>query len=439
MIDHPRLESSVAALNPSQLTAVERLVDDWQGQSGTVRLVIVDGPPGTGKTHVAACAAARWVAERQGRVVVLSPTHAAAGVVREKMLSVGFEEAKVLQLKPGLPGYDPQAGVVSFDNIDELAPNLKRQIQAADALITTWHGSRRAFDSARGFLLLIDEVSQVSFAALMAILKRVRPCRPLGFGLLGDPQQLPVIATQEVLATNAAMGVLRRHPECEPCRLDLQYRMNSAICAVVNEVRRAGFGGRPLQAASQEVADQRLDQVTGRYDPQDSRLAEIMDPAAPVVFVDTSGLVSDGLPIERPVGTSWEYEAEARLATLVAKEVRRAFGVGDQPGMAVSSPYAAQVALMRTMGGPNAITIYQAQGHEWDCVVLSLARTTGRTIMDELYQNTYVGLSRARSKLIVFLNVSLFGGYRVFGAILQLVGKVPGIRRVTADPDWVRT
>src|SRR5262249_16195788 len=104
--------------------------------------------------------------------------------------------------------------------------------------------------------------------------------------------------------------------------------------------------------------------------------------------------------------------------------------------LAVSSPYAAQVALMRRFGAENAITIYRAQGHEWDCVVLSLGRTEGRTIMDEVYQNLYVGLSRAKSKLIVLLNCNLFASYRIFGSILRLAEKVPGVRLVNASPEW---
>lgn len=354
-------------------------------------------------------------------------------------MEAGFRNDEVLRLTPGHPHYDPHTGVLRFDRVEQLPENLKRLRQQSDVLITTWQGARtRAFQGLSAFLLLVDEVSQISFAALLAIMRRVRYCRPAGYGLLGDPQQLPVIATQEVLATNAALGILRRHPECQPCRLNVQYRMNTPICSVVNEVRRVGFGGDPLAPGTDEVAQRTLDSATGRYDPGGSPFAEILDPQASVVFVDTSTLLTHAEERERAVGTSWEYAPEARLATRIAVAVREAYGVNEGQ-IAVSSPYAAQVALMRRLGAPNAITIYRAQGHEWDCVILSLARTTGRTIMDEVYQNVYVGLSRAKSKLIVLLNCDLFGPTRVFGSVLRLVDTEHGVRRITADPDWANS
>ena len=211
-MNHARLHSVLDKLNAGQSNAVDRIAGGWLAQDGRVRLTIVDGPPGTGKTHVAAAAAGRWIMDRRGRVVVLSPTHAAAERVREKMLDVGFDTQQVLRLQSGKPNYDPTRGILSFERPDSLPPNLRRFLQQADVLITTWHVSQRAFNAASNFLLLVDEVSQVSFAAFLSILKRAYPQRPAGYALLGDPQQLPVISTQEVLATNAALGVLPPPP-----------------------------------------------------------------------------------------------------------------------------------------------------------------------------------------------------------------------------------
>lgn len=434
-MNHGRLHSVLAGLNTGQSAAVEHITGGWQAQDGHVRLTIVDGPPGTGKTHVAAAAAGRWIMDRRGRVVVLSPTHAAAERARDKMLDVGFNGQQVLRLQSGKPHYDPARGILSFERPESLPPNLRRFLQQADVLITTWHVSQRAFHAVSNFLLLVDEVSQVSFAAFLSILRRAYPQRPAGYALLGDPQQLPVISTQEVLATNAALGVLRRHHDCEPCRLELQYRMNDPICRVVNEVRLRGFRGTPLRPGSDTVANRTLDRVVPRYDWQGSPFAQVLDPRFPVVFVDTSRFVNDRGERERGIGTSWEYEAEAKLAAELAKAVRMAMGGAGKEAIAVSSPYSAQVALMARLGAPNAITIYRAQGHEWDCVILSLARTMGRTIMDELYQNVYVGLSRARSKLIVLLNAELFNQYQILGSALRLAGKEAGVRIVKADPN----
>jgi hypothetical protein len=443
-MDTVQLNSVLDDLNEPQAQAVDRVVSGWQSPDGAVRLTIVDGPPGTGKTHVAAAAAGRWVMNEGRKVVVLTPTHAAGARVHEKLLDVGFGPNEALQLSFGQPAYDPNRGALRFDRIEQLPPNLRRVLQNAHVLVTTWHGAQRAVGTPSGswgptsFLLLLDEVSQISFAAFLAILRRVYPRRPAGYALLGDPQQLPVIATQEILATNAALGVLRRHPECEPCRLQLQYRMNQGICDVVNEIRRVAFGGSPLLPGSETVASRNLASVAGPYNCHDSAFAPILDPEASVVLVDTSPFESHQLR-ERAVGTSWEYHAEAQLAVRLAQAVRDSYGSTDDDTMRLSSPYAAQVSLMERLGAPGAITIYRAQGREWDCVILSLARSTGRTILDETYQNLYVGFSRARCKLIVLLNAGLFQQYRVIGSVLRMAEKHDALRLVQADPRWVTT
>ena len=80
----------------------------------------------------------------------------------------------------------------------------------------------------------------------------------------------------------------------------------------------------------------------------------------------------------------------------------------------------------------------RAQGDEWDCVIMTLGRTTisRRTILDEVYQHTYVGLSRAKTKLIVLLNADVFRPLRLFGPLLDMVSRHAEARVVEADPCW---
>ena len=434
-MDELRLNGAINMLNPEQREAVDHIIGGWQIRNGGIRLTIVDGPPGTGKTFVAAAAAGEWFRRRDHPVVLLTPTHQAARRAQAALWRAGFEQHEALRLAPG-PAGEPESGCMSFDRIENLPPHLRRGLGQARVLVTTWHGSQRALEVLSGFLLVFDEVSQIPYSAFLALLRRVYPRAPLGFSLIGDPYQLPVVTTQEVLGTNAALGILRRHPECTPHRLFAQHRMNSPICAIVNELRRVAFGGAPLQPADATVAARTLDQVTGYYE-RGHGFDEILNPYVPVVFVDTSRFASDRRRTEVAVGGSWAYEAEARLAVRLAQAVQTAYRAPLER-VAVLSPYRAQAALVRGLGFQNSRTIYQAQGDEWDCVILTLVRTTifGRSILDEVYQHTYVGLSRARTKLIVLLNANVFRPLRLFGPLLDAVNRISQAWLVEADPLW---
>jgi hypothetical protein len=434
-MDEGRLTQAVNALNQEQRGAVEHIIGGWQTQNGSVRLTIIDGPPGTGKTYVAAVAAGEWCRTRNRPVIILTPTHQAARRAQVSLWNAGFDQHEALRLKPG-SNHQPELGCLAFERIESLPPHLRRELAQARVLVTTWHGSQRALQVFSNFLLIFDEVSQIPYSAFLAQLRRAYPRAPLGFSLIGDPYQLPVVTTQEVLSTNAALGILRRHPECVPHRLLSQHRMNAPICKVVNEIRRVAFGGAPLQPANAIVADMTLDQITGHYQRGDE-FDEILNPYVPVVFIDTSPFASERGYTEVAVGGSWAYEAEARLAVRLAQAVQTTYGASIN-NLAVLSPYRAQTALARSLGFQNSRTIYQAQGDEWDCIILTFGRTTifGRTILDEVYQHTYVGLSRAKTKLIVLLNAGVFRPLRLFGPLLDAIPGIPQAQLIEANPQW---
>lgn len=431
-----RLNAKVADLNSEQQDAVAHIVGGWRTPDSGVRLTIVDGPPGTGKTHISAVAAGEWVRNHDRQVVLFTPTHRAAERAQSALVNVGFEPDEAPCLAPGFPE-QPKPGLITFDRAENLPPPLRRQLRQARVLVTTWQGSQRALDFASNFLLLFDEVSQISFSAFMSLLYSVyRRAIPAGYALIGDPYQLPVVTTQDTLAVNAALGVLRRHPECKPHRLISQYRMNKPICDVVNEVRRVAFGGKPLQPANDSIAQRTLDQVTGYY-RRGTQFDDILNPFVPVVFVDTTCFATECGWEEEGIGGSWAFEPEAHLAIRLAEAIKRAYKISPTDQVIIA-PYRAQMAKAQALGASNPITFHRAQGHEWECVILTLGRTKvlGRTILDEVYQYIYVGLSRAKSKLIVLLNVNLFHQFRLFAALLNTIPTIPGVRLVKAEPAW---
>lgn len=432
-MDENKLSIALSQLNPEQQEAVEHMTGGWRTPEGGVRLTVVDGPPGTGKTHVSATAAGQWIRNHRSQVILLTPTHQAAERVQDALLKVGFELREAVCLAPGRPE-QPKPGLITFDRIDRLPPHLLRQLRQARIFITTWQGCQRALQAASSnFLLLFDEVSQIPFSAFVSLLPRIRRqnTNPAGYALIGDLHQLPVITTQDILATNAALGILSRHPECTPHHLVLQYRMNKAICDVVNVVRRVAFGGTPLQPASDAIGQRTLDQITGYYQRR-SQFDDILNPYVPVVFVDTRRFATEREWREDAIGTSWVYRPEALLSICLAHAIQQTYRVPP----VILSPYRAQEAMIRSCGYHNARTIFKAQGQEWDCAILTLGRTIGYTILDEIYQHTYVGLSRAKAKLIVLFNADFFRQFHLFAALLDAIPTISGVHLVEAEPAW---
>src|SRR5262249_36601576 len=112
-MNEERLEAALTALNGQQQSAVEHVTNGWQGRNGSVRLSIVDGPPGTGKTHVAAATAGRWILDRGNKVVILTPTKRSAERAHRAVQDVGLSDQEALRLEYA-PRLAEAAGVIKF-------------------------------------------------------------------------------------------------------------------------------------------------------------------------------------------------------------------------------------------------------------------------------------------------------------------------------------
>lgn len=111
----------------------------------------------------------------------------------------------------------------------------------------------------------------------------------------------------------------------------------------------------------------------------------------------------------------------------------------------ILSPYSAQVGLMKELlaGTPlqeKCLTIYQSQGREYPCVIVSFVRKNSHGIigfldLPQLRPQTYVACSRAMSKLIILLSKQTFyeRGYILFDNLISsLENKI-----IDANPRWV--
>jgi len=437
-----RVEERYSRFDQLQRQAVEAILDEWSSAGDEVFILpVVDGPPGTGKTSVGTMAVANYLLEnREGGITYLCYTHFATDVAQGSLRGLGFGFRQVARLTPNPVERDLRRGVIgsSYDPwsgsyLEGLSANERRYLQEVQVLLCTLHGSGRALESMRRkqeTRIIVDEFSQVNPPIFFMTLQRLRRfnLNPLGYALLGDPLQLPVVTTQPLLQPNIADYIRRLRPTYHAHELEFQFRMHNDICEAVNSLRRALNAGFYLRS-SDSVRDRDLtsDPFNFRWREVSSGeevSREIFDPQHALVIVDTSNLGRE----EVTVGGSKRNRDEAGLAARIAIEFNRSFQTEDGIHLTpmVLTPYSGQVREIRNMLPPDlqecCTTIYRSQGREYPCVIVSFVWNNPAGFIGfledfRLRAQTYVACSRAQAKLVVLMSRHCFidvGGHADF-------------------------
>lgn len=433
-----KLQRRLRMLNQEQRESIESILQGWNSPHGEFILPIVEGPPGTGKTTVGVLAAAQYKEEsKKPQIAYLCHTHYAADRALEAFVELGFTPDDVLRVVDRGRALSYQNSLcssyyIAYNDVSELTPQQQRKLKNTPILITTLHGSGRAFNFQTKPLILIDEFSQVPPTLFFSTLSKVRQSsyNPSGYVLLGDPNQLPVITTQSFLRPNIGIFIMSRR-DYKPHQLNLQYRMHQDICEAVNALREA-LHTYPLE--THQSAQNRTLTSLG-YSWKRSKCPEefvkILDPNSPLVIINTDNLSGEE---EVSLGGSKYFRSEARLAARIAKAFSFAYSdKNSQPlSPTILSPYSAQIGVIKSFLPQhlqnNCITIYQAQGREYPCVIISFARKNPYGWIGFLGEGgfgdvgmraqTYVACSRAMAKLIVLFSFSTFRGHRDYDYLL---------------------
>ena len=392
--------------NPEQKGAVNHIA--LGRQKGFCSLPIVNGPPGTGKTMVASLGAIAYLLQREKsrrkhQVAMLTFSNSAADQTLSSLEKLGAEPDTVVRIAS--LGYNPPSELEQFflryEDPRQLPEKEKRRLREARIFITTADSAQKAFKEARKPYAIFDEISQISRSKFYATLADND-----GISLVGDPEQLPVVTHQLELEENIASFLLARSDDGRAHQLVYQYRMHEGICGLVNELR-SQFGGHPLETHKSirglTLKDSCLFQSMGIK--RDSPLWPIVDPGVTCLLIDTSRLPGEEWGID-----SKRYDEEARLATDVAKLLKRAY-IGLEP--VLISPYDAQREGLKELsrGEFDCLSVHQAQGREYDCVIFSMTRKNRWCDIGFLAQKlalTYVGCSRAKRKLVILMSRETF-------------------------------
>jgi len=414
----PREAGVQHRLNAEQEAALEQAecADD---------LMLVHGPPGTGKTTVLV-EVIRRAAARGEKVLAAAPSNLAVDNLVERLVAAGIDAVRVGHPARVLPAViehtldqktqaHPQARIAA-ELVEEAlrlrADSRKRKqrrgpgrfseararerearqllaeareledraelsvLEKAQVVLATLTGvESRALEGRRFAIAVVDEATQaVEPAAYLALLRADRVV------LAGDHLQLP----PTVLAPDAqqlALSLFERLARAQPGAMVTllgQHRMNEQIMRYPSD---ALYGSK--LRAHPAVAHHAID-------------------GSPLELIDTAGR---GFEEETP------QESDSKLnegeAELVAAEVRKLLAMLPPRDIAVISPYDAQVQKLRQLLHEveelEIDTVDGFQGREKEAVVVSLVRSNpaGELGFVADIRRINVALTRARKKLIV--------------------------------------
>lgn len=352
--------------------------------------LLVQGPPGAGKTHLSA-AAILTLLKAGRRVAISANSHKAVNRVLEEVAEQAKEAGIALRAVKKCTDEDDEcrAGAVTnvYDN-DEVAGT--HNLVAGTAWLFARPEHNQAFD-----YLFVDEAGQVSLGHLVAMGVCAR-----NLVLVGDQMQLgqPIQGTHPGESGLSVLEfLLKEHATVPPERgvfLDVTRRMHPDVCRFISE---AVYGGRlhshPSCAARQLV------------------LGAGADPALKAAGLSWVHVVhqecrqkseEEGVRVRELVDSllqqRWiEEEGEIRSMTL--------------DDILIVSPYNMQVNLLQGVlpAGARVGTVDKFQGQEAAVVIVSMTASSAEDVprgMEFLYSRNRINVAVSRAKSLAIIVAS---------------------------------
>ena len=373
---------------------------------------LIEGPPGTGKTHllvwtlIALIAHAKWF-NRSIKILVTAQSHHAIDQILKKV-------AKTL----------PTAAISSvalwkygrFDD-NQFETLGIGQIQDANTLNehpclilgATGFGVYQLLE-AKKFPKLFDWVVFDESSQLLT----PYACLSLIFGkghalFYGDTQQLPPILkgnyeTTSFVPRSLLQELITRYGVQNRVRLNETYRMNADICKFASE---QWYDGELQTVVAKQ--DQRLE--LPNYPFFKDRLDDYLDPSQSMVVV----------PLDH-LGAEQSSEEEAAWIANAVKRLMNDYAIAPEQ-IGIISPHrlqnntillALKKALVFSLKLPRVDTVDRMQGSEFDIVLFSATVSDKETIHSSFlkeYRRFNVALTRSRKKFIFVASVFFFQAF----------------------------
>ncbi|MCR9171179.1 MAG: AAA domain-containing protein [bacterium] len=426
-------------LNESQKKAAAAMVENEH-------LLLVHGPPGTGKTTTLVAGIQALIANEKS-IVVTAPSNAAVDHIASELVRSGVKILRVgntLKVDDAIYPHTSEGGMqgskeqkqikrlkIQAEELRKMALQYKRNfgkeeraqrslllkevkrirkevkdikayfdeklMDAAEVILGTPVGLKNALDENAKFdVLVMDEAGQ----ALEPLAWAVFPLTD-SWVLAGDPFQLPpTVLSQKAIDNGFNQSILEhcfRNAQ-NVFLLDTQYRMRASI---------SQFSSEYFYEGALKTPDHLSD--TGNH----------------VVYFDTAGTGFEEKSGED--GTSRMNEGELdMIEKLIVSEAL-------QPQKtAFISPYSGQVALAkdRLDEKMRISTIDSFQGQESETVIISLVRSNADVEIGFLkdYRRMNVAITRAKEKLIVIGDSATIGQDDFYAKFLEFVEGINGYK-----------
>ncbi len=421
------------------------MLDAFEAARAADPLFAMQGPPGSGKTHLLARLALHFALEEEARVLVSAVSHQAIHQALSEIFWVGSRiPACADLLSTGLLKFGASRG--SNEGLPEGVRAQSRLPTRQKPLIagaTLYAAAQQALPKEGGQkglepffdVVLFDEAGQAPLTLALA-------ARLLGRRVffIGDDAQMPPVvelppeAETGGLCRMSALSFIRERYG-DPLLLRKSHRLNEGLCSVVSDC----FYGGALESTP-KAAERRLRPAL-KPGPD---FAPILDPEAPLVFVD--------VPHEDCRSVS---EAEALWAEALVRECIRC-GLAPED-LGVIAPFRAQCNRIRFLLDKvrtTVATVERFQGQEREAVILSLTSSQPgylSRLAGFLFNpnRLNVAISRARSKVVLLGSKKALlraaqegdpdspsaGGLSVFKKLLGMAREVDGSELPSRVPE----
>jgi superfamily I DNA and/or RNA helicase len=419
-------------LNESQQTAIKAIVDNES-------LIIVHGPPGTGKTTTLIEAIVQLI-RRGEKILVSAPSNTAVDNIARGLLHAGvnilragntsktdehifphtpegklansrqlreIKELKIraeqfrkmaLKYKRSFGKAEREQRNLLFKEVKNIRAEIKK-LQAyyeekfyaeADVILGTPIGLYdEGIDKIKFHTLIIDEAGQCLEPLAWCIFPLAEK-----YVLAGDHLQLPpTVLSDEATGLGFTRSILEVSFAAihDACLLNTQYRMRQAI---------AGFSGNYF------------------YNDLLLTAPHLLNQGSHITFIDTAG--SGYQEIFGPDGVSLQNEGELNIARQLISSA-----MADPLKTAFISPYSGQVAAAKDIlpKEMRISTIDSFQGQEKEVIILSLVRSNDESNIGFLkdYRRMNVAITRAKEHLFVIGDSATIGADAFYHSFLTYI------------------
>ncbi|GAB5417226.1 MAG: AAA domain-containing protein [Crocinitomicaceae bacterium] len=409
-------------------------------------LLLLHGPPGTGKTTTLVAGIAQMVSKEQ-RIVVTAPSNAAVDHIARELVRAGVKILRVgntLKVDEAIYPFTSEGGMqgskeqkqikrlkIQSEELRKMAFQYKRNfgkeeraqrsllfkevkrirkeikdirsyfdeklMDAAEVILGTPVGLKNSLNETDHFdVLVMDEAGQ----ALEPLAWSVFPLAD-SWVLAGDPYQLPpTVLSEEAQKLGFNKSILERcfKNAQQVFLLDTQYRMRASI----SQFSSYYFYNGNLKTPN-----------------------HLNDSGEHVLYFDTAGTGFEEKSGDD--GTSRINEGELDIVSkLIASEKL------DVKNLAFISPYSGQVALAREQLSDQIRinTIDSFQGQECETVIISLVRSNQEAEIGFLkdYRRMNVAITRAKERLYIVGDSATIGQDKFYGQFLEFVESVGGYK-----------